>query len=598
MGGACDRRQSRIGILLGLGSRAPQTARARRGRRSRTGRGGATPDWLPASSARSPPGSTRPARAALGLQAPNRAHDLRTYFEPDGRARARPHGAGSPELLGSALGRASDAARRSRRSRPARSRATARASRSAGPASSSGTSNSRGRTRAGLHARGAAARARGRSCSSSRSRRRARRSRASACSSRPAQGASSRTARSSRRTRAARAVAARFEVPSPERLRIVVDDAGAVYPLTIDPLLTQTADAQLESDQVDARLGFSVAGAGDVNGDGYADVIVGADRYDAGQTDEGAAFVFLGSAAGIASGSAGDRGGASSSANQASADVRLQRRRRRRRERRRLRRRDRRRSRYDAGETGRRRGVRVPRQRRGHRERQTRRSAAASSSRTRPARSFGFSVAGGRRRERRRLRRRDRRRHGYDAGQTDEGAAFVFLGGAHGHRERQPGDGGRAARVEPGRRAARRQRRRRRRRERRRLRRRDRRARGSTTRARRDEGARLRVPRQRVGHRERRPGAAAARLESNQASADFGVSVAGAGDVNGDGYADVIVGAPATTTAAQTDEGAAFVFLGSASRRRERQPDDGGRAARVRTRRSRCSARAWPRPAT
>jgi hypothetical protein len=33
---------------------------------------------------------------------------------------------------------------------------------------------------------------------------------------------------------------------------------------------------------------------GDVNGDGYADVIVGAYRYDARQTNEGAVFVFLG----------------------------------------------------------------------------------------------------------------------------------------------------------------------------------------------------------------------------------------------------------------------------------------------------------------
>ena len=39
-----------------------------------------------------------------------------------------------------------------------------------------------------------------------------------------------------------------------------------------------------------------------MNGDGYADVIVGARFYDAGQTDEGAAFVFLGSASGIADG--------------------------------------------------------------------------------------------------------------------------------------------------------------------------------------------------------------------------------------------------------------------------------------------------------
>ena len=47
-------------------------------------------------------------------------------------------------------------------------------------------------------------------------------------------------------------------------------------------------------------MGFSVDGAGDINGDGYADIIVGAGRYDDGEKDEGAAFLFLGSAAGIA----------------------------------------------------------------------------------------------------------------------------------------------------------------------------------------------------------------------------------------------------------------------------------------------------------
>src|SRR5262249_46201564 len=49
-----------------------------------------------------------------------------------------------------------------------------------------------------------------------------------------------------------------------------------------------------------ANLGASVAGAGDVNGDGFADVIVGAPFYTTGQAfQEGAAFVFLGSASGI-----------------------------------------------------------------------------------------------------------------------------------------------------------------------------------------------------------------------------------------------------------------------------------------------------------
>ena len=44
----------------------------------------------------------------------------------------------------------------------------------------------------------------------------------------------------------------------------------------------------------------------------------------------------------------------------------------------------------------------------------------------------------------------------------------------------------------------------------------------------------------------------------------FGISVATAGDVNGDGSRDVIVGAPRTTTA-QIDEGRAFVYHGSAA---------------------------------
>src|SRR5690242_14058941 len=41
-------------------------------------------------------------------------------------------------------------------------------------------------------------------------------------------------------------------------------------------------------------LGLSVAGAGDVNGDGYADIIVGADHNDAGGTDAGRAYVVFG----------------------------------------------------------------------------------------------------------------------------------------------------------------------------------------------------------------------------------------------------------------------------------------------------------------
>ena len=68
-------------------------------------------------------------------------------------------------------------------------------------------------------------------------------------------------------------LAARFELASAGRLRIAVDDAAARYPVAIDPILTSVEDAQLESNQATAGFGLSVAGAGDTNGDGYADVM-------------------------------------------------------------------------------------------------------------------------------------------------------------------------------------------------------------------------------------------------------------------------------------------------------------------------------------
>ena len=63
--------------------------------------------------------------------------------------------------------------------------------------------------------------------------------------------------------------------------------------------INTTPSSLIESNQVSAFYGSSVASAGDVNGDGYADVIVGAYRYDNGQTDEGVSFVYHGSASGL-----------------------------------------------------------------------------------------------------------------------------------------------------------------------------------------------------------------------------------------------------------------------------------------------------------
>ena len=82
-------------------------------------------------------------------------------------------------------------------------------------------------------------------------------------------------------------------------IRLVLDDRDAVYPLTVDPLTTAPVWTN-ESNQATAEFGKSVGTAGDVNGDGYSDVIVGAPFYDNGDADEGRAYVYLGSATGLA----------------------------------------------------------------------------------------------------------------------------------------------------------------------------------------------------------------------------------------------------------------------------------------------------------
>jgi hypothetical protein len=185
--------------------------------------------------------------------------------------------------------------------------------------------------------------------------------------------------------------------------------------------LSTTKSSQLESNQAGANLGFSVSSAGDVNGDGYSDVIVGAYLYDNGQTDEGAAFVYHGSATGLSTTASSQL-----ESNQASAWLG-----------------------YSVSSAG-------------------------------DVNGDGYSdvIVGARY---------------YDNGQTNEGAAFVYHGSSGGL---------------------------------------------STT--------------------------ASSQLESNQASARMGVSVSSAGDVNGDGYSDVIVGAYLYDNG-QTDEGAAFVYHGSSS---------------------------------
>jgi hypothetical protein len=55
----------------------------------------------------------------------------------------------------------------------------------------------------------------------------------------------------------------------------------------------------VEGGQGGAQLGFALASAGDVNGDGYADAIVGAHGWSNGESGEGKALLYLGSPSGL-----------------------------------------------------------------------------------------------------------------------------------------------------------------------------------------------------------------------------------------------------------------------------------------------------------
>ena len=215
---------------------------------------------------------------------------------------------------------------------------------------------------------------------------------------------------------------------------------------------------------------------------------------------------------------------------------------------------------------GRRRGLRVPGRRGWHRERQPRhrrQRAPVESGR----RLLRLQRGGRRRRERRRLRRRDRGQSLLRRRRPNvRGTALVFLGSRVGHRRRRSQHGRRPARVGRGsvpacgRTSV--QRGRSRRRERRRLRRRDRRRPRTTTPASTNEGAAFVFLGSASGIADGGPGTAATRLESGDEGGELGVSVAGAGDVNGDGYDDVIVG---TQSYAQVGGDAAYLFVGGAS---------------------------------
>lgn len=84
----------------------------------------------------------------------------------------------------------------------------------------------------------------------------------------------------------------------PRGWRIEVDDADATYPVTIDPLVGSALQSP-PSPPGPSSFGASIANLGDLTGDGRAEVAVGAPAFDNNQSGEGAVFVFSNTSAGL-----------------------------------------------------------------------------------------------------------------------------------------------------------------------------------------------------------------------------------------------------------------------------------------------------------
>ncbi|MFT5587402.1 MAG: hypothetical protein ACI9VR_005012, partial [Cognaticolwellia sp.] len=86
-------------------------------------------------------------------------------------------------------------------------------------------------------------------------------------------------------------------------LVVSVDTRGAAWPITVDPLLLPFSTVQQkivasDPDRSDA-FGYAISSAGDLDGDGYDDLMVGAHFDNDMGLDSGSVYVYYGSASGL-----------------------------------------------------------------------------------------------------------------------------------------------------------------------------------------------------------------------------------------------------------------------------------------------------------